>query len=117
MKVKLLEWPFYVRSIIGPSSLAYEYENELVLAALSDLKPLIVSRAEANRDISRECGELEDDNSITTYSSLHVTKKVEWIRPVGTRTKGIKIYVRIFHEEIQSSSRGRFLLGRRADLI
>ncbi|XP_031344841.1 uncharacterized protein LOC116171931 [Photinus pyralis] len=71
IKVKMLDWPFCIGLIIGPSSLAAKIrgslaQNELALAALTDLKPLLISRLEASRQLEAD----SDAESINTRPSV-----------------------------------------------
>ncbi|KAI8440696.1 hypothetical protein MSG28_009047, partial [Choristoneura fumiferana] len=82
IKLKLLEWPLCVGLIIGPASLAARIrgsavQNELVVAALADIKPLLICREEANRELSADT---EDNGSVThssrrSNSSVRVSKR------------------------------------------
>nr|CAH7718486.1 unnamed protein product [Callosobruchus chinensis] len=64
MKLKMLEWAFCVGLIVGPSAIANRIrgsaaQNELILAAIRDLKPLMLSRKEANKIMGNEPSESE----------------------------------------------------------
>nr|CAH7716821.1 unnamed protein product [Callosobruchus chinensis] len=66
MKLKMLEWAFYVGLIVGPSAIANRIrgsaaQNELILAAIRDLKPLMLSRKEANKIMGNEPSESESN--------------------------------------------------------
>ncbi|CAG4990188.1 unnamed protein product [Colias eurytheme] len=71
MKIRMLEWPFCVGLIIGPPSIGSRIrgsavQNELIVASLAELKPLLLSR----KEISRELADSEDiDDSSTLRSS------------------------------------------------
>lgn len=76
IRVRMLDWPFCRGLIIAPSSLSARIrgsavQNELVLAALADLRPLLKSRLEASKEITEELKEQEDDaSSVNTSSSI-----------------------------------------------
>nr|CAI5821543.1 unnamed protein product [Callosobruchus analis] len=66
MKLKMLEWAFCVGLIVGPSAIANRIrgsaaQNELILAAIRDLKPLMLSRKEANKIMGNEPSESESN--------------------------------------------------------
>ncbi|CAG5056842.1 unnamed protein product [Parnassius apollo] len=53
IKIKMLEWPFCVGLIIGPPSIGARIrgsavQNELIVASLTELKPLLLSRKDAS---------------------------------------------------------------------
>lgn len=81
IKLKLLNWPLCVGLIIHPMSLAATVrgsavQNELVKASIADMKPLLKSREEANRELTGHTDQSEDDTSIpSTQSSSGRTKK------------------------------------------
>lgn len=59
MKTKMLSWPFCVGLIIGPPVLAARVrgsaaQSEVVLEALSDMKPLLLSRKETSHQLASE---------------------------------------------------------------
>lgn len=79
IKLKLLDWPWCVGLIIGPASLAARIrgsavQNELVSAALADMKPLLIGREEANRELIRENSDLDDDSSQISRSNSTTSK-------------------------------------------
>nr|CAH7763399.1 unnamed protein product [Callosobruchus chinensis] len=71
IKLKLLSWPLCVGLIIGPSSVTSRIrgstsQNDLVLAALADLKALLLSREEASRALAN-CE--EEDADVRSFAS------------------------------------------------
>ncbi|CAG4930095.1 unnamed protein product [Parnassius apollo] len=55
--MKMLEWPFCVRLIIGPPSIGARIrgsavQNELIVASLTELKPLLLSRKYASKELA-----------------------------------------------------------------
>lgn len=71
MKNKMLSWPFCTALIIGPASLAARVrgsaaQHELILAALSDMKPLLLSRSDASDELSKEYEEMDLDEGRST---------------------------------------------------
>lgn len=75
MKLKMLDWPFCVGLIVGPSSVSNKIrgsaaQNELILAAIRDLKQLMLSRKEANKTLGNEVSESEGNTSRSKRSSL-----------------------------------------------
>nr|CAI5863206.1 unnamed protein product [Callosobruchus analis] len=74
IKLKLLSWPLCVGLIIGPSSVTSRVrgsisQSELVLAALADLKPQLLSREEASRALTNCEDEDADVRSFVSASS------------------------------------------------
>ncbi|CAH0718930.1 unnamed protein product, partial [Brenthis ino] len=68
IKMKLLEWPLCTGLIIHPMSLAARIrgsavQNELVIASIVDMKPLLKSRKEADRELT-QTDHSEDEISI-----------------------------------------------------
>ncbi|XP_049697627.2 uncharacterized protein LOC126054835 [Helicoverpa armigera] len=78
MKIRMLGWPLCVGLIIGPPSIGSRIrgsavQNELIVASLAELKPLLLSRKEA----SRELADNEDvDDSSTLRSTSSKSKKL-----------------------------------------
>lgn len=75
MKIKMLGWPFCVGLIVGPPSVGARIrgsavQNELIIASLADLKPLLLSR----KDASKELAENEEDDVSTVRSSSSKSK-------------------------------------------
>nr|CAI5842038.1 unnamed protein product [Callosobruchus analis] len=74
MKLRMLNWPFCIGLVIGPPALASkirgaELKHELVMSSLESVKPLLVSRVEASR-------QLAEDTSDTESTSTNGTKAV-----------------------------------------
>lgn len=72
MKIKMLGWPFCIGLIIGPPSIGSRIrgsavQNELIVASLAELKPLLLSRKEASRELADN--EDVDDSSLRSSSS------------------------------------------------
>ncbi|VEN45418.1 unnamed protein product [Callosobruchus maculatus] len=68
MKLKMLDWAFCVGLIVGPSAIANRIrgstsQNELILAAIRDLKPMMLSRKEANKILGTEVSESESNST------------------------------------------------------
>ncbi|CAG5000899.1 unnamed protein product [Parnassius apollo] len=86
IKIKMLEWPFCVGLIIGPSARPLilapsigarirgsAVQNELIVASLTELKPLLLSR----KDASKELADSDDVGELTTFhSSSSKSKKL-----------------------------------------
>nr|CAH7736517.1 unnamed protein product [Callosobruchus chinensis] len=67
-KVKMLDWPFSIGLIIGPPSLAIRIRSsavklELIMAALEDMRPLLLSRKKACQQLlgDSSSGELSEN--------------------------------------------------------
>lgn len=81
IKLKLLEWPLCVGLIIHPMSLAARVrssavQNELVIASIAEMKPLLKSREEANKELASQTDQSDDDISIpSTKTTSSKTKK------------------------------------------
>ncbi|CAG5058156.1 unnamed protein product [Parnassius apollo] len=81
IKLKLLKWPLCVGLIIHPMSLAARVrgsavQNELIIASISDMRPLLKSREEANRELAAQSEQSEDEISVpSTRSSSSRSKK------------------------------------------
>ncbi|CAG4981286.1 unnamed protein product [Parnassius apollo] len=69
IKLKLLKWPLCVGLIIHLMSLAARVRgsavrNELIIASISDMRPLLKSREEANRELAAQSEQSEDEISV-----------------------------------------------------
>nr|CAI5827641.1 unnamed protein product [Callosobruchus analis] len=78
MKVRMLSWPFGLGLITAPLSLAAKIrgslaQNELVLAAIGDLKHLMVSRRETSSILS---GDFFDQDSSTSERVARDSRKM-----------------------------------------
>ncbi|CAG5053512.1 unnamed protein product [Parnassius apollo] len=82
IKLKLLKWPLCVGLIIYPMSLAARVrgsavQNELIIASISDMRPLLKSREEENRELAAQSEESEDEISVpSTRTSSSRSKKL-----------------------------------------
>ncbi|CAG9773290.1 unnamed protein product [Ceutorhynchus assimilis] len=78
----MLEWPFCVGLIIKPASLAAKIrgsavKNELIVAALAELKPLFLSQKEANRRLLENLPEDESESDVEespVVSEMHTSE-------------------------------------------
>nr|CAI5844757.1 unnamed protein product [Callosobruchus analis] len=73
----MLEWPFCIGLIIGPPSMANRIrssavKHDLIMAALEDIRPLLISRKEACRQL---LGESSSDESSSEDVPRHKYKK------------------------------------------
>ena len=79
--MKLLEWPLGIGLIVHPMSLAARVrgsavQNELVLASIAEMKPLLKSREEADKELGGQVGHSDDEVSIpSTITTSGRTKK------------------------------------------
>lgn len=80
LKIKMLNWSFCIGLIIRPTSLAARIrgsavQNELVMASLDALKPLLIGQKEAARQLSEGFSETEGSVAGTSCQGTHVPKK------------------------------------------
>lgn len=80
MKLKMLEWPLCTGLIIGPPAVASRIRgtavhNELVISALSELKPLLLARKEASHQIAQENEDEEETFSVSARSTPSASTK------------------------------------------
>ncbi|CAH1994270.1 unnamed protein product [Acanthoscelides obtectus] len=106
MKIRMLNWPFCLCLVTAPSSLAAKIrgsiaQNELVLAALEDMKHLMISWKEASSLLSED---LSDQGSSSSEQVAKRSKKVN-------RIKKLEKSLRNIHNESCSASRLRYIFG------
>lgn len=80
IKIKMLNWPFCVGLIIRPNTLAARIrgsavQNELVNAALGDIKPLLISQKEASKQLSEESQDSDLDENVE--NNKEISEKTE----------------------------------------
>nr|CAI5846546.1 unnamed protein product [Callosobruchus analis] len=82
MKLRMLNWPFCIGLVIGPPALASkirgaELKHELVMSSQESVKPLLVSRVEASRQLAEDTSDVE---STSTNGTKAVRGKKEgWL--------------------------------------
>ncbi|XP_060801333.1 uncharacterized protein LOC132901969 [Amyelois transitella] len=103
IKVKLLEWPLCVGLIIHPMCLAARIrgsavQNELMTAAITNMKPLLISREAANRELSDQS---EDEVSLPSARSSAKSRKISRLEKVEKDQQEMKVMMEQFVQSFQ----------------
>lgn len=113
IKLKLLEWPLCVGLIIHPMSLAARVrgsavQNELVIAAIADMKPLLKSREAASRELSAHSDQSEEDvvSTISSRSTLGNSKKPTRLDRLEQSQIELKYMMEQFIKSFQPDEKG-----------
>lgn len=100
IKIKLLDWPFSIGLIVSPPAIATRIRGsaahqEIVLAAIADLRPLMVSRSEACRQMQPS---VSDAESVDTHSSVSKRRKESRLDALERSTAEIRNMLESFLE-------------------
>nr|CAH7753310.1 unnamed protein product [Callosobruchus chinensis] len=103
-KVKMLEWPFCIGLIIGPPSLAARIrssavKHELIMAALEDMRPLLLPRKKACRQL---LGDSSADGSSDDVVKHKYKKRVSRLDKLEENQTEMRQMFQEFLERFQS---------------
>ncbi|CAH1099483.1 unnamed protein product [Psylliodes chrysocephalus] len=94
MKKTMLKWNFCRGFVFSPTSLALQIrgsyiQHQLVLQTINDLKPLLLTRLEASKQLSGEKSEQESDDHLTDTRKLKVSARMDALESKFDKTQEI----------------------------